>query len=72
MFIYKFILQGRIFPSFQFLCCIQKNPSHVISKQLGIKDFSMKQLPIDSYMLLCKQKNSILVNKSLTFSLIAI
>ena len=33
-----------------------------ISKQLGRKDFSMKQLPIDFYMmLLCKQKNSTLV-----------
>ena len=72
MFIYKSILQGRFFPSFQFLCCIQKNPSHVISKQLGIKDFSMEQLPIDSYMLLCKQKDSISVNKSFTFNLIAI
>ena len=32
----------------------------------------MEQLPIDSYMLLCKQKNSISINKSLTFNLLAI
>ena len=63
------------FPSFQFLCCIQKilkNPSYIISKQLGKKHFSMGQLPIDSYMFLSKQKNSISINKSLTFNLIAI
>ena len=41
------ILQGRFFPSFQFLCCIQKNLSNIISKQLGRKYFSMEQLPID-------------------------
>ena len=33
-------------------CCIQRNQSRR-------RDFSMEQLPIDSYMLLCKQKNSI-------------
>ena len=32
----KFILQGRFFPSFQFLY-IQRNPSSLISKQLGRK-----------------------------------
>ena len=32
-------------------------------EQLGRKDFSMEQLPIDSYMLLCKQKNSISINQ---------
>ena len=45
-----FILQGRFFPSFQFLCSIQRNPSCIISKLLGRKDFSMEQLPIDSYI----------------------
>ena len=44
----KLILQGRFFPCFQFLCCIQKNPSRLISKQLGRKDISMEQVPIDS------------------------
>ena len=64
MFMYnKFALQRRFFPSFQFSCCIQKNPSRIISKQLGRRDFSMEQLPIDSYKLLCKQKNSILINQ---------
>ena len=63
MFIYKFILQGRFFPSFQFLCCIQRNPSHITSKQLGRKDFSLEQLPIDSYKLLCKQKNPISISQ---------
>ena len=28
----------------------------------GEKDFSMEQLSIDSYMLLCKQKKSISIN----------
>ena len=32
----------------------------------------MEQLPIDSYKLLRKQKNSISINKSLIFSLIGI
>ena len=64
MFMYnKFILQGRFFPSFQFICCIQSNPSHIISKQPGRKDFSMEQLPIDYYKLLCKQKNSISISQ---------
>ena len=56
----------------QFLCCIQRNTSCLISEQLGRKDFSIEQLPIDSYMLLCKQKNSISINKSLAFNLIVI
>ena len=45
---YKFILKGRFFLCFQFLCCIQRNLSHLISKQLGRKEFSMEQLPTDS------------------------
>ena len=52
-------------------CRIQKNPTRLISKQLGRKDFLMEQLRIDSYMLLRKQKNSISINKSLLFNLIA-
>ena len=40
-------------------------------KQLGRKDLSMEQLLIDSYMLLCKQKNSISINQQV-FNLIAI
>ena len=44
----KFIFYGRFFPCFQFLCCIRRNPSHLISKQLGRKEFSMEQFPIDS------------------------
>ena len=64
MFIYNtFILQGRFVPSLQLLCCTQRNPSHLIPKQLGKKDFSMEQLRIDSFMLLCKQKNSISINQ---------
>ena len=58
----KLILQGRFFPSLQFLCCIQRNPSHRISKQLGQKDFPMEQFPIDSYMFYVK-KNSISINQ---------
>ena len=73
MFIYKLILPGRFSLSFQFLCCIQKNPSCLTSKQLARKDFSMQQLPVDSYMLLCKQKTLFqLTNKSSVFNLIAI
>ena len=53
----------RFFSSFQFLCCIQRSASHIISKQLGRKYFSMKQLPNDSYKLLCKQKNSISISQ---------
>ena len=59
----KLILQRKFFPSFQFLCCIQRNPSRLISKQLGRIDFSVEQLSVDSYMLLCKQKNSISINQ---------
>ena len=59
----KFILKGRLFSSFQFRYFFQRNPSRLISKQLGRNDFSMEQLPIDSYMSLCKQKNSISIMK---------
>ena len=59
----KLILQGRFFPSLQFLCCIQRNPSRLISKQLGRKDFSVEQVSVDSYMFICKQKNSISINQ---------
>ena len=31
--------------------------SHLISKQLGRKDFSMEQLPIDSYIIICYYVN---------------
>ena len=44
------------FPCFQFLYCIQRNLSRIISKQIGREDFSMEQLPIDSYMLLCPSR----------------
>ena len=54
---------GRFFPSFQFLCFIQKNPSRLISKKLGREDFSMEQLSIDFSMLPYKQKNSISVTQ---------
>ena len=64
LYIISLYFREVIFPSFQFLSCIQKNPSCLISKQLGTKDFSMEQLPIDSYILRC--------NKSLVFNLIEI
>ena len=48
----KFTMLGRFFQSFRFLSFIQWNPSRIISKQLGRKDFSIEQLPIDSYWLL--------------------
>ena len=48
---FKYI-SGKAFSIFQILCFIQKNPSHLISKQLGREDFSIEQLPIDSYILL--------------------
>ena len=64
MFIYnKFILQERFFPSSPLLCCIQRNPSHLISKQLGRKDFSMEH--VNKGILFQ------LINKSLVFNLIA-
>ena len=44
-------------------CCIQKNPSRLISKKLGRKDFSMEQLSIDFSMLPYKQKNSISITQ---------
>ena len=59
----KFILLGRSVPSFQFLCCTQSNRSRLTLKQLGRKDFSMEQLPINFYMLLWKQKNTISINQ---------
>ena len=55
-FIFKFTLKymlGNVYIS----------DMQVGRKQLGRKDFSMEQLPIDSYMLLGKQKNSVSVNK---------
>ena len=71
MFIYKFILQGRFFPSFQFPCSVQRSPSRLISKQLGRKAFSMEQLiPICYYV--NKRILFQLINKSLVFNLIAI
>ena len=42
---------------------VQRNPLCLILKQLGRKDFSMENFPIGSYMLLCKQKNSIWINQ---------
>ena len=58
MYVYnKFILWGKFFPFFQFLCCIQR--------KLGRKDFPMEQFPIDSFMLLCKQKNFISINQQI-------
>ena len=48
---FKYITE-KAFSIFQILCFIQKNPSHLISKQLGREDFSIEQLPIDSYILL--------------------
>ena len=30
--------------------------------ELGRKDFSMEQLPVDAYMLLCTQRNSISID----------
>ena len=59
------LIYNKFFPSFQFPCSVQRSPSRVISKQLGRKDFSMEQPPIDSYMLLCKQKNSISINQEI-------
>ena len=59
----KFILYGMFFPPFQFLCCNQRNPVHIISKQIGRRDFSMEQLPVDAYKLLCKQKNSFSISQ---------
>ena len=42
---------------------VSKNPSHLISQQLGRNDFSIEKLPIHSYFLLCKQNNSISINQ---------
>ena len=63
------VLQGRFLSFFQFLCCIQRNPLYLISKKLGRRIFLMEQLPIDSYMLLRKQKNYIPIHPhTLSFS----
>ena len=42
---------------------VSKGILHIQFQQLGRKDFSMEQLPIDSYMLPCKPKNSISINQ---------
>ena len=55
----------EVFPILSISLLYPKEPSRPISKQLGKKDFSMGQLPTDSYMLLCKQKNSISMNKQI-------
>ena len=58
------VLQGRFLSFFQFLCCIQRNHFKKARKK-----FLMEQLPIDSYMLLCKQKNYIPIHPhTLSFS----
>ena len=63
-------IAGKVFPILSISLLYPKESfSSLIPKQLGRKDSSMEQLPIDSYMLLCKQKNSISVNqKILSFS----
>ena len=40
VYIISLYYREGFFPCFQILCCIQKNPSRLISKQLGKKDFS--------------------------------
>ena len=61
------------FSRFQFLCCIQRNPSRIIPKQLGRKYFSMEQLPVDSYMLYVNNRILFqLISKSLFLNLITI
>ena len=80
MLIHMFILQGRFFLSFQFLCCIQRNSSCLISEQLGRKDFSVEQLSVNFYVryyvnIFIKNScnNSISINQYiLSFNLIAI
>ena len=52
----------RFFLYSQFLCNIQGNSSQLILKLLGTKYFSMEQLPIDSFIILCKQKNYVSIN----------
>ena len=52
MFKYISMFKYKAFSIFQILSFIQKNPSHLISKQLGREDFSIEQLPIDSYIVL--------------------
>ena len=65
----------EVFPSFQIFRCIQRNPSHLISNQLGKKDFSMEQLPIDSYICYYVHKSYLKLKFKiicLTFLLIAL
>ena len=55
LYIYIISLYIYVYISLYYiLCCIQRNPSCLISKQLGKKDFSIEQLPTDSYILLCQ------------------
>ena len=61
--------------SFQFLCCcIQRDPSHLILKQLGRKDFQWSNLSRFLYVCYYVKKKIIfqLINKSLFFNLITI
>ena len=63
LYIISLYYREGFFPAFRFLCCIERNPSRLVSKLQGRIDFSMEQLPIDSYMLVCKQNNSFSINQ---------
>ena len=45
---YRLFCRQGFYHLFNFFVCIQRNPSRLISKQLGRKEFSMEELPIDS------------------------
>ena len=50
VFIKLVYIVEKIFPSFQFLCCIQRNPSCLISKQLGRKGFQWSNFQLDMFI----------------------
>ena len=63
---------GKVFPILSISLLYPKESFMFNFRTARKKDFSIELLPIDSYMLLCKQKKSISINKSLVFNLIAI
>ena len=68
----KVYIVGKVFPILSISLLYPKESFTSNFKTARKKDFSMGQLPIDSYMLLYKQNNYVSINKCLVFNLIAI
>ena len=64
MFIYEVYITVKVFPILS-ISLLYPISSCLLSNKLGRKGFSKEQLPTDSYMLRCKQKNSISVNQEI-------